>query len=307
MTTYAFRITAFLAGGDIETKDRQISLVLPALARPIKVTLSEREYQTGNCSLTLWCGGFNSEGEARAAGAPVKTALMLAGVLLGVGIDAGGDEVMSPAARRKDGQEDERFQPDVHGLQVVPEIEQMRFGLVRLGRPEKKPTSPGDFEKNVAECYRPDKLLTQKQTLAAQLYSQSHFHASDAARFVTLISAVEALAEQRRSSPAACALIETFVGMTAAPVDLEGSEKQTLTDRLGYLKLESIGSACRALVRAYCGEPAVKDFMRLYDVRSKLLHTGEPPPGTKLAAELCVLDPLLRRLVAGHVATSWRS
>lgn len=264
--TYAFRITCTLAGGDIESMEREIPLALPALARPINVFLSERENQTDILFLTLWCGGFSSEAEARAGGAPVKTALMLAGVRLGVGIDVGDDQVVSPAPQRKNGQPDERLQPVVHGLQVVPEIEGMLFVSLRFGRPG-TPISPDDFEKTVAESYGLGKQPTKKQTLAAQLYNQSHFLWSDAARFITLISAVEVLAERNR-------------------------------------KRESIGSACRALVRTHCGEPAVKDFTRLYETRCELLHDGEPASGTDLAAELRELDQLVRDLVVRHVAAT---
>jgi hypothetical protein len=37
--------------------------------------------------LTVWCSGFSSAVEAHAAGMRVKTAFMLAGILLGVGYD----------------------------------------------------------------------------------------------------------------------------------------------------------------------------------------------------------------------------
>jgi hypothetical protein len=195
------------------------------------------------------------------------------------------------------------LQPDVHGLQVVPEIDGMLFGSLRLGRPIAR-ISPGDFEKKVAEGYGLGKPLTKKQTLAAQLYNQSHFLSSDAARFITLISAVEVLAEQSFGSPAAVALVQSLIDMTAAAVGVEASEKQALERRLEYLKTESIGSACRALVRTHCGEPAVKDFTRLYDTRSTLLHDGEPSAETDLAAELRELDLLVRNLVMRHVAAS---
>jgi hypothetical protein len=307
MTTYAFRITAKLAEGGLEPKEREFPFVLPRLGRPIMASLSKQESENGSRVLTLWCGGFNSEDEAREAGGPVKTALMLAGVLLYFGIDVGGDDVVSPAAKRKDGQPDDRLQPDVHGLQVVPEIEGMIFGFLRMGRSVRDTISPSDFEKKVAECYRPGKQLTKKQTLSAQLFNQSHFHASDAARFITLISAVEALAEQSHSSPAACVLIEDSLRMAGAAVGLEEEEQEALKQGLSNLKRESIGSACRALVRTHCGEPEVKDFKRLYNIRSTLLHDGEPPSGTRFDVELCVLDPLVRLLIARHVAASWRT
>ena len=258
--------------------------------------------------MTLWCGGFHSEEEAQAAGIPVRTALMLAGVLLGVGIDVGPDRVVnptnanafsfewpgslpgvkvSPLAKLKDGQPNERFHPDVHGLQVVPEIKEgvMLFGFLRFGRPVVR-VSVAAFEKKVAEGYALSKPLTKKQTLAARLYNESHFfHSSDTARFLTLISAVEALVKRSAGSPAVVISVGRMIEMTAAATDLGESERQSLVNGLKNLKQESVGSACRTLVSEHCGEPAAKDFTRAYKIRSKLLHTGEPLSGTDLAVE----------------------
>jgi hypothetical protein len=98
-------------------------LTLQAPTPPISVNLPEGGHPTADQFLTLWCGGFPSEEAARAEGMRVKTAVMLAGVMLGFGIDMGTDQVMSPAVYWRGNQSDERFQPDVHGLQVVPEID----------------------------------------------------------------------------------------------------------------------------------------------------------------------------------------
>jgi hypothetical protein len=131
MRTDAFRIKCKLTGGDFGTNEREFPLALPALIPPIIVSLPERGSPTEDQFLILQGGGFTSEEEARAAGGRVKTAVMLAGVLLGFGIDVGTDQVISPAGHRKDGQPDEHLQPDVHGLQVVPEIEgRMLFGFI---------------------------------------------------------------------------------------------------------------------------------------------------------------------------------
>jgi hypothetical protein len=304
MGTYAFRIQCRLAGSVFGTNERKFPLTLPALTSPIQVNRPERGSSTEGQSLILWCGGFTSEDEARAAGVRVKTAVMLAGVLLGFGIDVGTDQVISPAAQRRDGQLDEHLQPDVHGLQVMPEIEgRILFGSVRFGGLVPK-NFPENFQKRVAESYALNKVLTKKQTLAAQLYNQSHFLSSDTARFVTLISAVEALSEQSNRSPVAVALIAQMIQMTAAAGDLKEGERKSLKDALGNLRRVSIGSTCRALVKMHCGAPAAKYFTRAYDIRSKLVHEGEPPPGTDLAAELRDLDTLVRHLVVKHVAGS---
>jgi hypothetical protein len=118
MSTYAFRITCKLAGDYFALKENT-SLAFPAPAPPIHVMLGKSKDWTNSPTLILQGGGFSSEKEARAAGIPVKTAVLLTGVLLGVGIDVGVDQVLSPAPQRRDGgQPDERWQPDVHGLGV---------------------------------------------------------------------------------------------------------------------------------------------------------------------------------------------
>jgi hypothetical protein len=183
----------------------------------------------------------------------------------------------------------------------------LAFGFVYFGRSVlKRPISNSHLEEKVAESYAPDKALTKKQTLAAQLYSQAHFQSSDAARFLTLISAIEALAERQRRAPATVALIERMIEKAATTSDLEESERKSLTDGLGNLKRESIGSACRRLVRTHCGDPTMDAFTRAYGVRGELLHNGEPSPETDLVVEVLTLDPLVRHLIVRHVADSWR-
>jgi hypothetical protein len=196
--TYEFRITCYLAGGNFETEEREIALELPGFPRPIAVNLPDKR-AAGDRLVIFRCGGFQSEAEARAAGEPLKAAVMLAGVNIGAGLDVGTDQVVSGAAQRKDGQRDERLQPLVHGLQVVPEIEDMLFGFIGPMRAVTR-IRPDDFQKQVAGTYSLGKRLTKRQALASQLYIHSHFQSSDPARFLTLVSAVEALAE-RRSRP----------------------------------------------------------------------------------------------------------
>jgi hypothetical protein len=296
--TYAFRVTSSLAGGVIETEEREIKLELPGVPL-IEVGIS-RNNQTEPWLLTAWCGGFNLESEAQAAGSRVKTALVLAGILLGVGIDAGNDQIIGPGFRRTDGQPDERLQPEVHGLQVVPDIEHLLFGSIRFGRPVTR-ISPADFQKRVAESYAFGKPLTKKQILAAQLYNQSHFHSSDAARFIVLISAVESLADRNPRSPAAVQLIERMIQMVKASTNPEESE--SLNSGLSNLKNESIGSTCRALVKRLCGDAPANTFRLMYEIRSTLLHTGEPPAGTDFDVEVRKLDTLVRRLLVRYLSS----
>jgi hypothetical protein len=293
--TYAFRITCSLAGGVIESVEPTVLLTLPDLPT-IEVHLTAKDDENKLSDITVWCSGFKSEAEAHSAGSRVKTALVLAGIVLGVGIDAGNDQISGPAFTTKDGKPDERLQPEVHGLQVVPDIDGLIFGSLQFGRPY-TPISPDTFQKKVAECYALDKALSQKQVLAAQLYNHSHFHATDAVRFVTLISSVESLAERRKRHSQVLDLIEQMVQMASKTLGSREANTQSLIGGLRNLQYESIGTACRTLVKEYCGDDKAKAFARQYEIRSRLLHNGAPPAEIDLNLEVIRLDNLVRLLL----------
>ncbi len=160
----AFRISCFVAGGDI-SRLKNRNPIGPAGLHPIQVYVSERKDDSED--LTVWCSGFSSAAEAHAAGMRLKIAFMLAGILLGVGIDVGNDQAVKLRFTKADGQ-DERLQPEVHDLQVVPDIEGLLFGSLRFGRAVTRITQ-ANFQKRVAESYAVRKTLTKKQILAAQL------------------------------------------------------------------------------------------------------------------------------------------
>lgn len=296
--TYAFRITLSLAGGVIETKEPTVLLTLPDLPT-IEVHLHARNEESKQSDITVWCGGFKSEAEAHTAGARVKTALVLTGLLLGVGIDAGNDQITSAALTSKDGKPDERLQPEVHGLQVVPDIDGLLFGSLRFGQPY-TPISPDTLQKKVVECYALDKPLGEKQMLAAQLYNHSHFHATDAVRFVTLISSVESLAERRKRPSQVSDLIERMIQIARQTLGRGEANTESLIGGLRNLQDESISTACRALVKEYCGAAKAKAFTRQYEIRSRLLHNGTPPEGIDLNLEVIALDNLVRLLLVRH-------
>jgi hypothetical protein len=96
-------------------------------------------------------------------------------------------------------------------------------------------------------------------------------------------------------------LIEQMIKMIDVAADLDPAEKKSFNSGLGNLKQETIGSACRALVSAYCGEADAETFARAYRIRSRLLHEGEPPAGTDFPEEIRKIDWIARKLVLGHV------
>ncbi len=293
MEAYAFYIRCVLTGGDFEIDEWEMRLPLPKPARPIDATLGKLVGRTAEWTLHLRANGFPSEAEARAVAVPVRTAIVLAGVLLGVGIDVGSEQTVGhPPATTTAGPS---------GLVIGPEIGGKGSLNVWAGRPVRR-LLPGDFEEAFAESYALDRPLTKRQILATQLYNQSHFHTSEAARLFTLISAVESMAERGSKSPAAVALVQRMIELTGPKSDVEEDELVALRNGLLDLRRQSISAACRALVRTHCGAPAEKSFVQAYSLRSALLHDGEPPSGTDLAAESRELDALVRLLVTRHVA-----
>src|SRR5262249_15750858 len=240
-----------LSGGEIETIERQVRIALPLPAPSPIVFLPPPKKLGDERTVVIQGGGFTSAEEAHAAGVPVKRALMLAGVVLGVGIDVGNDEPVSWAARRGDGEPDDRLQPYVHGLQVVPELDPLLFGFLFLGRTVKR-LSLEQFEAAVSDGYPWGPALSKKQLLAAELYNESHFHRGGNARFLTLVTAVEALVERDYRSEASVVLLDRTIE-TIASSDVMDAEKKALVSGIENLKRHSIGSASRRLVRMLCG------------------------------------------------------
>jgi len=114
---------------------------------------------------------------------------------------------------------------------------------------------------------------------------------------------VESLSERNLRSPADLQLIELMMQMVKASANPEGSVTRSLNDGLNNLKSESIGSACRTLVRKHCGDSPAKAFKHMYEIRCMLLHDVEPPVGTDFDLEVRELDTLVRNLVVRHLSS----
>lgn len=301
MNTFAFRLNCKLADCHIETVAREVDMNLSGLGLTISMNFPETNSE--GAGLVAWCGGFDSESDARDTGVRFKQAIMLAGVLIGIGIDVGTDKVVSHAMNQADGQPDDRLQPNVHGLQIVPDLENMLFGDIVFGRPATR-VSPNQLVDRINEADRLNRLINKKQWLAAQLYNESHFHTAEPAQFLTLVSAVEVLAIREKRDMSSLKLIDKLIELLSSNDELESANKESLKHGLYNLKFESIGAACRRLIKSFVGKDEASRFKAMYEVRSKMIHEGEPPPGTDLAKEIRELDFIVRRLIAKHVSSS---
>lgn len=291
---YDFQVTCRISGGIIESDERAFDFQPPAPAQLVHGAVSKPQagIRDSSISLTLTGGGFASEDEARTAGESAQRAAMLAGLLLGVGIDIGTDLAVGHPPKHGPG--------EVTGLKIHATAADLRSLNFWVGRPV-TPLTVGSISNALKESYAVGRRLHPKQLLAVQLYNQSHFHPSDSPRFVTLVSAIETLAVRAARDPKSLEFVERVLVMATDACDLEPDQRASLIGGLRELRQQSIRTACRILVRTHCGESDEKTFDRAYNIRSTMLHEGEPPPGTCLDNEAHELNHLVGRLLVAHI------
>ena len=138
--------------------------------------------------------------------------------------------------------------------------------------------------------------LNERDRLALELYGLSHFESSQRARFLILISCVESLSPRESRPAGSLRLLDCLAEMVSLS-GLEVGEKDSLNDVLKNARSESIGRACRKLVRVHLGEKALKKFQDLYDLRSGILHAGTCPVDEDIDSATFDLDRMVSALL----------
>lgn len=168
---------------------------------------------------------------------------------------------------------------DNYGLHVFrcspPQVFFSGSGELTVGEPR--------FSELVAQVSDLRMPLTKADDLACDLYASSFFQHSTDAKFVTLVTAMEAMITPAMRSEGAIDHMGTLIKMTEASKDLSRSEKDSLKGALDRLKSESIGHAGRRMVnvlgdREYAGVQPASFFRTCYDLRSGLVHGNIPAP-----------------------------
>jgi len=224
----------------------------------------------------LRMGGFATAEDAERVGFQWADAIVIAGLRLRTGFDVGrfalglggASAYLKQLVREDFGI---IIRNEVHGLDVFEDTPTTRF-VAASG------TAQGNMRADhlvtTLRASVPPTPLAPKLRLALDLFGLARFERSPRVRFLTLISAIEVLTTRAPSSAAALVLVDSWErALASADADV----RDVLTNRLRELRRESIGVACRQLVRDHGGDAAVKDFRRLYDVRSTLVHDGEVP------------------------------
>ena len=297
MLTYGFRVRFRLPSDTaIQEDSKEIELMCLPDGRTLMLCAISSIKISDTHDLGIRAGGFTSEHEANMYGQRTKTALMICGVYCGMGIDVGKDKATSGVGKKLRESAREAgilLLNDVHGLSVFPEDLPVRFcsmsARVVIGGPTER------FKREFCRAFESARDLSNKQMLSLELYAASKFEVSPRARFLTLISAVEALVESQSEKPEIVGFLDYLIRITDKR--LTEPDRGLLTSRLGDLKSKSISGLCKEYVKGYLGEEEAKLFSSAYGVRSKILHEGDVPAGIDLGSLCPKVDGLVSELL----------
>lgn len=310
MSSYGFRIKFLVPRVNrIQDELQSIEINLPDSKQLLLKSALDNSIGESN-ELILLGGGFSSEEEAYAYGIRAKNSLIVCSSILQVGIDVGVEirtnevELCTPQALqdlilREEGT---RLLDNVYGLSVYPEDNPIcisftsAFGIV--GMPAEK------FVNEFIKAYNlePHKF-TDKQLLAFELYSWSHFESSSRAKFITLVTVIECLSHREKQTQDIVSHIEKLIDVTKNEL-ADSEEKFSTIERLGDLKRESISNACRKLVDRYLGKEDMKVFNTCYTIRSQLVHTGKVRKNIDFNEYLFKLNDIVSRLLIESIKSA---
>lgn len=300
---FGFRLRFVLSKGErIKHEDKSIVIALPPEGKTVVLKAIGASKIEDTEDLALVGSGFPSEEAALRCGTRLKHSLMVLGAKLRRGIDVGRDkskakvgQVVKQEARRRG----LNIVDDIHGL--ISYSEELPTSFIRVGSPTLIVSrDAGEFIDELGRLFGLNFKLSGKQTLALEMYSMAHFESSLRARFVTLISAVEALSSRKRRSEIEVKYLRNLIRQLKAS-SIETPKKKSLIHALENLKYESISKTCRKLVEKHLGKKAMTQFQEFYDSRSKILHDGKIPEGTELGNSVGILDKIVSDLLVSDI------
>lgn len=283
MPLYDFRLRfnfpeAYRIGSDVE----EIELLVLPLGERIRMRSGAIGTPIKDCAQVAVLGGpFASEDQARDAAEKAKRALLYWAIEQRLGIDFGDGKQRSGATKAGlamlQKQHGCPVRNDIHGIDVYEHVEKLRFVNVYVE------ATVGKHPPKLIDTFRREYLhtrhLTEKQMLASEIYASSFFDVSSRSRFITLVTAVEALLEPLKRSDEVEALVEEFKAKTRQST-IDQSTRDSIIGSLERLRHQSISQAGRSLAdrlvrnELFDEQSSADFFTRCYDWRSQILHTG---------------------------------
>jgi hypothetical protein len=164
-------------------------------------------------------------------------------------------------------------------FQEAPDVEFLSFGLefgrVSVAWPAER------LVYTLEQLALKDVELSERYRAACELLFAAQHEAGGRAKLLLLSSALECLIIPERRSDIACRLVDEFIRASRA-AGLPDHELASIEGSLRFLKKESISAAgARTLAQllhdgTFDGVDAAQFFRKIYDARSRLVHTGHP-------------------------------
>ena len=283
MPLYNFRLRFnFPEAYRIDSDAEEIELLVLPSGERIRLCSGDIETPIKDHNEAAVLGGpYASKYQARAAAEKSKRALLYWAVEQRVGIDFGDGKqrsvVTNVGLAMIEKQHGGPFRNDIHGIDVYELVEKLKFVEFKAKRIVGK--YPPDLISIFQREYLNSRQLTEKQVLASEIYASSFFDVSSRSRFITLVTAVEALLEPLKRSDEVEALVEELK-VTTQKSKIDESTRKSIIGSLERLRHQSIGQAGRTLAdrlipnEFFDGQSAADFFIRCYDLRSQILHRG---------------------------------
>jgi hypothetical protein len=283
MPVYSFRLRFNSAEAyRIESDAEEIELLVSPLGERIRLRSGAIGTPIKDRNQAAVLGGpYSSEDQARAAAEKSKRALLYWAIAQRLGIDFGDGKQRSGFTNEGLAELQKRLgcpvKNDIHGIDVYEQVEKLKFLQFNAKATVGKCTS--DLISTFQREYLNSRQLTEKQVLASEIYASSFFDVSPRSRFITLVTAVEALLEP----PRRCDEAEVLVGelkTKARESRIDEPTKESIIGSLERLRYQSIRQAGRMLAnclipaRFFDGQSSADFFARCYDLRSQILHRG---------------------------------
>ena len=256
MPEYDFRIRFHFSGGNhINSEAERLLVLQESGGATIRLFSGVRGSAIKDHSRASLIGGpYPSAADAQAAAERTKRALLIWAVRNRVGIDLGGRQPRSvitvAGLELLEKQIGGPVRADIHGIDVYEHIAGLSF--VALDADASIGKAAAAFVEEVAAGAATPVFLNAKQELAGEILSASYFDASDRSRFVTLITAVEALLDPQPKPAAAQHVVARMIQIVGEG-ELDEGQRAAMFGSLERLKRESIGQAGRALAERLLG------------------------------------------------------
>jgi len=224
---------------------------------------------------------YPTESLARQAANKSKRALLYWAIQQHAGIDFGDGKqrsvVTNQGLEMVEKQTGFPCRNDNQGIDIYEHVENLRF--VSFNVTATVGISPPNLIAIFQREYQNNRQLTSKQELASEIYTSSFFDTSARSRFITLVTAVEALLEPSKRSTEVQTLVDGFEAATMQTIK-NVRNKDSILGSLSWLRYQSIGQAGRELANRllpnelFDGLSSADFFTCCYDLRSSLLHSG---------------------------------